>query len=1392
MSKIVFYLFCTVLCCTMVVGTSMALAQQHIKFKHLGINDGLSQNSVFCILQDHNGLIWIGTDDGLNKYDGYEFTIYKHQINDKNSLSHSQVNTLLEDRKHNLWIGTPGGVNVFNPRTQKFTHLKTSHQKTGESENYISALLEDERGNIWIGTYDGLKLYDGKTVSHFYPSDKYMANNNLNKVKALFEDRDHLLWVSVGNDLKRFDPVTHKYLPLPAALETNLALRRNNVRSIKQDKQGVLWFGSETGGVYKFDRRNNTCINLKQGSAGDNKLPANVVRDILIDNDRIWIGTRNGLNIYNNTTGQLSEYQHNRFDPLSLSHNSVRSFMKDKNGNIWLGTFAGGINIYNLSSENFTNISEQVGNNPGLNHSVVSSILHNSNGSLWVGTEGGGLNYIDSKKNIYKYYSVQKAGNNAQSNIVKSLAQDIDGSLWIGTYDGPVHFNVTTGATQLLSLNKEREDQDKRQEVTSLLCEPNGVWVASNGSGLYYINRSGQITSYLRKTPAQSLTSDNLTALRKGENGNLWVGSLRGLNYFDRRHNIFKQFLNNPDNNRSLSNNSVLSLFTDAKQHLWIGTSGGLNYYDAKTGNFYAITENEGLANNVIHAIQQANDGSLWVSSNHGLANIKFKQFKVPFNKADISVFNYTLDDGLQSNQFSPRAVAKASNGELFFGGINGISSFYPERLINNRNKPNVVFTAFEIKNKPVVPLLDESPLTEPINDTKKITLTYDQAFISIKFAALNYLNSNKNQYAYKLEGLRNDNDWHYVGNQRTAAYTSLNEGTYTFKVKASNNDGVWNDIPRTLQITVLPPPWKTWWAYLFYSAVLLSLLYFFYYHSYQTATLKHKLDIEHALHEKDEELAQRKLSFFTNISHEIKTPLTLILAPIDRLLNMNEGNNKVQNQLMLMQRNGNRLIRLINQLLDFRKFESGNMKLHATEGNIVKFAKEIITAFDAYGIEKKVSLKFNPQSRQISAWFDRDKMEKILYNLLSNAIKFTPANGKVTLSLSKQIINGKDSICMEVEDNGVGISEQHQSHLFEQFSHHPDHIMNAEGSGIGLAFTKGLVELHHGQITFKSTPTGTDGTGYTCFTITLPAGNLHLQPDEMGDDVKDIELLSNYDFETELPVIAHGNDDHAMQDLINAELKEKPVMLIVEDNKELQSFIAESFETNFQIHKAADGQIGWDMAVELIPDIIISDVMMPNMSGTILCSKLKTDARTSHIPIILLTARTSLIYKIEGLETGADDYITKPFSLQLLEKRINNLLDLRRKLRERYSREIHLQPTNTAITSPDEKFLEKVMKFIEQNMEESNLSVEEMGKEVGMSRVTLYRKIKALTDQSAIEFIRSVRLKRAAQLLEQNKFHISEVAYMVGFTDLDYFRRCFKQQFGQNPKDYSKCKQVN
>jgi signal transduction histidine kinase/ligand-binding sensor domain-containing protein/DNA-binding response OmpR family regulator len=1086
-------------------------------------------------------------------------------------------------------------------------------------------------------------------------------------------------------------------------------------------------------------------------------------------------------------TGRISAYVSKRFDPQSLSHNSVRNFLADKTGTIWIGTFAGGIDLYAANANNFDLITEEVGEQKGLNASVVSSILPDTTGNLWIGTEGGGLNYFDRKTGNFKYYTIQKDKTAAHSNIVKSLARESAQKLWVGTYDGLLYFDIATGKSTSYNIKAVNEKKDKSYEINALWADQNGVWAGVNGSGLYYVNKSKEQTVY--RTNAKqpnSISSDFITALTGDQKGNLWIGTQKGLNYFNKQKQSFTRYNNKPENPRSINTNTVVSLLIDHKNQLWVGTIGGLNYYDQRNDKFYALTEDDGLANNVINAIQQDNEGNIWLSTNKGLTRIRFHKFALPFKQADLDISNYTPYDGLQSDQFSPRASAKSKNGELLFGGIDGINTLQPNHVVGNRFKPNVILTSLEIKGAMAKIGTPNSPLSKAINETQSITLNYDQAFLTLRFAALNYWNPSKNKYAYKMEGLRNDSAWHYVGSQRAATYTNLDAGTYIFKVKAANNDGVWNNTPRSLKIIILPPAYKTWWAFLIYCSIFGFLLYLFYRYSYKTAQLKNDLDTEHKLRRKDEELVQRKLSFFTNISHEIKTPLTLILAPLENLIDLNQGNNRMQNQLMLMQRNGDRLIRLVTQLLDFRKFESGNMKLSVAKGNIAELTREVLMAFAPYAKQRDIELIFTTDNDQIEAWFDEDKMEKILYNLLSNAIKFTSSasGGQVTLSVSTKALNNKDLIAITVQDNGIGIHANDINRLFQQYSINQNSAINATGTGIGLVFTKALVELHHGTIEVASKPASAGGHGCTSFTVLLPAGSDHFKPEEIGRQISQTEdedlSLSDYELLINDEAIALTANP-----IIEAQ-QEKPIMLIVEDNDELNNFMMESFINQFTVYTAKNGMEGYEKATEIIPDIIISDVMMPEMDGITLCSKLKADNRTSHVPVILLTARTPLIYKIEGFENGADDYVVKPFSIKILRARIRNLLQSRDKLRQRYSKEVNLQPANVAITSADEKFFERVMKFIEKNIDDPAISVEQMGQEVGMSRATLYRKIKALTNLTTTDFIRSIRLKRAAQLLEQKKFNVNEVAYAVGFVDVDYFRKCFKEQFGQTPKEYT------
>lgn len=1358
-----------------------------LKFRHLTINEGLSQNTVYCTFQDHKGFIWMGTEDGLNRYDGVDWLIYKHELDDPKSLSNNQVNSILEDENGNLLIATSDGLNVYHRDLENFSRINLK-STTDQKNDFISYLMKDTNGEFWVSSRDGLKLLGkDQKVKATYKYSSLVKGVNPYKVISTFQSKEHKLWVNTGIGLRLFDIKSKKFIALPMVIAQNSALTSDNVRTVKLTKTGNYWMGTETNGLFFYDVQKQTLTNYKT-SSDPNSLASNVVRDVFIYSDNeLWIGTREGLSIFNIAANKFYNYTYDKYNQNSLSHNSVRNFLRDDAGSIWIGTFAGGVNIFNENSRNFSYLGEKTGLGLGLNHRVVSSIIKEKDGGLWIGTEGGGLNYINREKEINQYHTTQGNVNNS-SNIVKCMVDDGKGNLWLGTYNGISIYNKNTGIFSDLLKNQNLTTTVAPYQVHDLVLNNDKAYIATNGKGLV-IYANGMLKEFIYDVKNNnSISSNNLTTLLAVKE-DLWIGTQKGLNFFNHQNNTFTRFLHKEDNPQSISGNSILCLYKDDKDRLWIGSEGGgLNLFNKTNKTFSHITEKNGLSNNVIHAMLEDNMGFLWVSTNKGLSKIDIRKYNGNANQ-ELKIINYTVADGLQSNQFSNEAVAKGADGELLFGGINGITLFHPGDIKSNNFKPKVVLTDLLIRNKEVNTNAEDSPLDKQIEETNEIVLTYDQAYITIKYAALNYINSEKNKYAYKLEGFADD-DWNEVGGQHSATYTNLSAGTYIFKVKAANNDGVWNDEVRSLKIKVLPPYWETWWAYLIYLFIITGILYLYYIYTIRTANLKNELAFEYKSHQKDQDLTQRKLSFFTNISHEIKTPLTLILAPIEKLLEMNAGNNIVQNQLSLMQRNGERLVRLINQLLDFRKFESGKITLQAAEGNMVRFVKEVVMAFDSYAKYLKINLEVETEAKSIRTYFDRDNFEKILYNLLSNSLKFTPEGGNIKVTVSTEKLNNDDQefVCVAVEDDGKGIPQKYTDQIFEEFNHLDEDGMNPLGTGIGLAFTKGLVNLHHGNISVESREAKNGEKGFTKFTVKIPLGKTHFAKEEIIENYQNSESINLYKFKDD----DIGNSQIILkkkEEILKEAGADVPIMLIVEDNKDVLGFLEDHFKNAFVVHTAENGKIGLGKALDLIPDIIISDVMMPEISGTELCSKLKSTEATSHIPVILLTARTPLIYKIEGLETGADDYITKPFSLKIVEARVWNLLELRKQLRERYRKEVSFTPKNIAISSPDEKFIEKVMKFIEDNLGEPTLSVEELGKEIGMSRVTLYRKIKALTNQTTIEIIRNVRLKRAAQFLETGHYNVSEVAYMVGFTDLDYFRKCFKEQFNKTPKDFSNSK---
>lgn len=1342
-------------------------AQNQLVFKNINVDNGLSQNTVMSVLQDKKGFIWVATFDGLSRFNGLEFKVFKNDPNNVATISNNKVDKLFKDDKGNIWVGTVAGLNKYDPDKENFIRFKTPDH----NPNYtVLDIAQDKTGVIWAGSADyGLYYFDPKTANG---KVNELSKSNIcgnSKVTCLYIDRDGKLWIGAGNTLKIYDLQKKAFTALPAALGQNAKVQNMVVRSIIQDHEGNYWIATETNGLFCYDVKNGSCFNYTQ----QNGLLSSTVRTVLEREDHmIWVGTKKGLNIINTQTKQIRSFINDPINPNSLSQNSIRCIFKDNENNIWIGTYNGGLNSVYSQYDNFYSLGLKRGASNGLSYGIVNAIANGDNKDYWIGTDDGGLNHLDSNlQNNHIYYQFNGTSRELLGNSLKAIDKHADpNKLWIATGSGLDIFDKRTGTFTAANFIPKPPTPGFIHSYV-LLKDEKGLWIGSNFSGLYYLENNNKLHYY--QTPENNI----IVIFKDGDN--MWIGlKNKGLCMLDLRSH-------NPDTYRmdkthayNLNNNTILSIYKDTKNRFWVGTDGGgINYFNAGENRFYSINESFGIANNTIHAIQQDKAGRLWVSTNKGLSCISIHNFKLPFDKSMFGVANYTVADGLQSNQFTTGASLKTADGDLVFAGINGITLFNPDKIKINDVKPQVVFTDFTIFNKSVSFGGNDSPLQKPIDETGEITLKYSQAFFSVKFAALNYINPEKNQFAFKLDGF-SDSDWHYVGNQRIATYTNLDPGTYYFKIKAANNDGVWNDTPRVLKITVLPPWYKTWYAFLGYLAIIIFLLYLFNVYSKKTERLKNELEFESLNHAKDQELAQKQLSFFVNISHEIKTPLTMIMAPLERMIEMNIGNNKVQNQLMLMQRNGERLIRLINQLLDKRKLESGHMHLQAAEGDIVSFVKEITLAFDGLAKLKNISLKFNAKQPGITLWFDRDKLEKVLYNLLSNAVKFTPDYGKVAVSVSAA---DESDVLITVEDNGCGIPAANTDKIFTQFYHYENNT-KIDGTGLGLAFSKELVELHHGSLTVESRPETGDKPGETRFAIKLPLGKAHLKEPEIAGNYRDSEDILSYT-QTEKSVKAQLQLKKAK--ILKQDERDSFSMLIVEDNEDVLNFIKEGFATDFEVYTAVNGLEGLNLAKEVSPDIIISDVMMPGLNGIELCNKLKSDINTSHIPVILLTARTQLIFKMEGLETGADDYITKPFNFNMIEARVWNLIENRQKLRQRYQKEIMLEPQNIAISNLDEAFLMKILNYIEQHITDPDLSVEQLSQEVALSKSSFYKKIKSLTNQTGIEFIRSVRIKRAAQLLAQGQLTVNEVAYMVGFMDVDYFRKCFKEHFGYTPKEH-------
>jgi len=1337
------------------------LQAQSPVFKHFSNKEGLVQSPVSSILQDRTGYIWLGTQKGLIRYDGYEFKAFHPERNNSNTISNNRVNVVFQDSDHRIWIGTSNGLNLFDQAQEAFRRIDIQNIKGGR--NYIASITEDNHKNIWVGTFGGLKKLNKKTLKfEDLPGDHVNPQFKDSPVFSLLVDHNNIIWAGTRAGLMKFDPEKQKTDPLPEAFSKDKKFSDNRILVIKQDQHHDIYFGTEISGVFKFSPRDNSIKNYHY-QPGKNSVASNWVKDILITkNNGLWFATRNGISSLDSKSQIFTNYKHDPLNVNSLNENSIWSLMEDRNNCIWIGTFAGGLNFYYKGNSNFQNIGEKVNRSVGLKNVRVNTITKDPDGSFWVGTAGG-LTHIDRNANADTNFNLQIRNNTQPANAVKSLADDGRGNLWVGTLDGVGMFNKKTGNLKYINL-KAPNSKLSENLISCILADGDGAWVGTNGGGLRYTLPNGVSGIVLTKDQANSsgaLTDNYITALLKDGEQYLWIGTQNGLNlYAIKEKRLIRAYRKTENDPYQIPNSNISALFKDSKKRLWVGTEeGGLNYFDVNTQRFYTIDKKQGLADNVVRAIAEDNRNNIWVSTDLGVSDIKFKKFSVPFKKRDLNITSYTVNDGLISNQFANQAGLRLGSGEIIFGGINGLTLFQPSKITLNTIPPPVVITALLVNNRPQK------------SWSNGFRLNHDQSNLSIRFAALNFINPYNNRYAYKLEGFTRENTWEYTGHQRVVNFTRLQPGYYILRVKAANNDGVWGKEAAPLVIHILPPLWLTWWAYIIYLVLVAAIVYTIFVFLQNRERLKRDLYLEHAHSERLNELYEMKLNFFTNVSHELRTPLTLILGPLERLI-LEHQDADFSKALRLIKVNADRLLRLVTELLDFRKAEEGHLRIYVKRQDIVSFCHKIYKSFSSLAASKHIGYNFSTTTTGPQLiYFDENQFDKVIFNLLSNAFKFTEDGGRISMEIGYSLSDAQ-WIEITVTDNGIGIPEDFRDKLFETFSQADVKSGKPIGSGIGLAMAKNIVELHKGQIKADSLE-----NGQTRFTVSLQTGTAHFSPTEIFS-----QMLTSEPAADEIAAVVTEDQVFAASGYFG---NKKYKLMVVEDNDDVRELIIDSLKSGYNIVNCANGQIAMDLLEQEMPDLIISDIMMPGINGIQLCQNVKSSESTNHIPFILLTAKAAVEHQLEGLGIGADAYLSKPFSIQLLQLNIRNLLRAQEVVRAKFGKSILLSPVDIDTVTPEEKFISKLMQIIESRMDDASFDVLDLVKEIGMSRSVLYKKVQSLTNFAVADLIKERRLIRAAQLLTETSFNISEITYMVGFTDRKYFSKEFKKKYMVTPSAF-------
>lgn len=1301
------------------------------RFDNYTQKDGLNYNIVQCAYQDAQGYMWFGTSQGLHRFDGYSFHPYKYG-SQEGHVRGELVRCIFQDSRRRFWVGTEnGGLNIYEPKSETFSTIPLS--KNGLAKYSANSVVEDMEGKIWVGTDEGLAfLGEGLLLEYYQFQDSEVGS--IPFIKTLTVDKYGRLWIGTGESgVKLFDPSTGDVKTILQDLE---------VRSICISKDGVVWIGSYDRGVYTIDINDKNNVECRHQTNLPTSGAEASVKAICEDRDgRIWIGTRSGLICYDRESQRYVVNVNDVHNDITLVHNSVIDLFVDNKGDLWVCT-RGGISYRNSEKQPFGLIQESKNDNRYLNCEQVYAFLEVPGSKVWVGTESGGINVYDIKSGRFEYITQSNSG--LSVNCIKSLAKVGDDVL-VGTYMGGLNvMDVQTGKVKRVFRHSETDRTSiSSDNVWSICICRNGDVLLGTGSGVEKYNPNNGTFSHMDKLAYNK----EVWKIFEDSDKDLWIFTPDEIIIYltkEERTIVYKE--------------RARSIVEKSNSVFYIGSlERGLVEYNKYTGEISTISEKDGLSNNNVQSILEWGDYYI-VCTTSGMSRIK---------KENKEIVNYDENDGLQSRQFHYGAVYVCTDGRVLMGGNAGFNIVDFSDVRVNEFIPPIVLEDVKVFNQDVQ--ADQISIDENTGETC-LDLNYDQNMVTFRYSALSYSRSDKNRFKYRLVG--QSDSWIDAGHENKCTYTNLQPGSYIFEVRGANCDGVWNEKPLKVHLYVKPPFWNTWWFKTLMTLLVVGLVLMYLYHYRSRMILKNKLVLEKQKAEEMEKVEQLKLDFFTNISHELRTPLTLILGPLSKILKDDGVSSESKQMAVLAERNANKLLRLVNQILDFRKIESGSLQAIYKPGDLPALLETVVRAFQTEGEAKgiQISLDVDDAARGRRMLFDSDKIEKIVDNLVSNSMKFTSRGGSISVKLDilSQYTysegNISDSYQITVADTGKGMTEEDQKHVFERFYQSNDEKEAGIGTGIGLNLVFDLAKLMDGEVLLNSKK----GEG-TTFRVVLPLF-------ETSESVAEEEATENKE--------AADKDDI---DPVALSGEDKPVLLIAEDNEELRKFVAIHFESRFTVVEAEDGRIALEKAEEQIPDVVITDLMMPNICGDELCNKLKHDERTSHIPIILLTAVHSKESEIESLKRGADDYITKPFDIEVLDQKVMNMMRLKEKIRSRFKIEMISEPTKVVTQSPDEKFMIRAMKVIEDNLSDADFDIEKFAVEVGVSRMQLYRKMNAITGMTVKEFIRNIRIKRAKQLLEDGAMTVSEVAYNVGFKDIAYFRKCFKQQVGINPSEISK-----